>query len=152
VRRLAWCIILVGPVVFTASADQTPPDPDDWYQNQYAPVWKDHPWEKLEEFMLYFDESIGYHSSDKAPAELLSRAWLAESLAAWRSEGWVSSEVAGYRSDRLNAFAITFKAKWRDEYEGGVEEFSCGWYMADFKEGRWIFTQYADLDCAEHNL
>ena len=151
-KSLLLCIVLSGIVVITANADPASPDPDDWYQNQYAPLWEDHPWDNLEEFSLYFDETIGYRSGDKALVELVSRTWLAESLEGWKSEGWVSSELAGYRSDRLNASSITFKVKWRDEYAGGIEEFSCGWYMADLKDESWVFTQYADIDCAEHDL
>jgi hypothetical protein len=81
-----------------------------------------------------------------------SRTWLTDSVAGWVADGWQSSVVAEYRSDQLNATTVSFKVKWKDLYEGGHEEYSCGWYMADFDAGRWAFTQYGEIDCAEHDL
>lgn len=125
---------------------------DDWYQNSYAPLWKEAPWDKLEEAMAYYDETLFLHPPDDEITAVDSREWLAGSLAGWKSDGWLGSAVAEYRSDLLNPSTVMFKVKWRDWYADGSEEFSCGWYVADLDGESWVFTQYAEIDCAEHDL
>lgn len=127
-------------------------DVDDWYQMQYAPQWEEDAWTKGKVFAAFYDEIIVVHSDDGTVTEFKSAPWLEEALAGWEAEGWVGSDVSTYESDKLNPTTTTFKAKWRDWYEDGSEEFSCGWYMADHKDGRWVFTHYADIDCAKHDL
>jgi hypothetical protein len=81
-----------------------------------------------------------------------SRLWLSQGIEGWRSDGWVSSILAGYQLDQLNPSTALFKSKWLDLYEDGSEEFSCAWYMADLNGGRWTFTDYAEIECADHDL
>lgn len=125
---------------------------DDWYQNDYAPLWKENPWEKLEDTVGYYDETLYLHPSEDAITAVDSREWLARNLAEWKSDGWLGSAIAEYRSDQLNPTTTMFKVKWRDWYADGSEEFSCGWYVADLEGDTWLFTQYAEIDCAEHDL
>jgi len=142
------------PLLFAMSvqADTTTEAVDDWYLKQYAPLWKEKPWEKVKEGAVFYDETLYLHPPDGPITPVDSREWLARSLEGWKSDGWLGSDVAELRSNRLNPTTVAFKARWRDWYTDGTEEFSCGWYLADLKGDRWVFTQYAEIDCAEHDL
>ena len=87
-----------------------------------------------------------------ATKETVRTHGIANGIEEWRSDGWLGSDIAGYQSDLLNATTAVFKVKWRDRYADGNEEFECGWYMADLKSNGWVISQYADIDCAEHDL
>ena len=127
-------------------------DADDWYQNHYSPLWKEKPWDKVEEGLVYYAATLYLHPPDGAVNTVNSREWLSKSIAGWKSDGWTGSVVAEYQSDHLNQSTVAFKVKWQDFYADGSEEFSCGWYVADLEDERWVFTQYAEIDCAEHDL
>jgi len=139
-------------VTLFVRAESTALAVDDWYQNHYAPLWKEDSWDKLEEASTFYDETLYLHPPEGPMIAVDSRAWLAESLAGWKSDGWVSSVVAEYQSDQLNPSTTMFKVKWRDWYADGHEEFSCGWYVADLEGDGWVITQYGEIDCAEHGL
>lgn len=147
-----YCLGLSLVIALSAGAETSSLTPDDWYQNHYAPLWKDNAWDKLEDFSTFYDETIYVHPPEGEAKAVTSRKWLAKSLREWKSEGWLGGDVAEFQSDQLNLSTVTFKVKWRDWYADDREEFSCGWYLADLKNTGWIFTQYADIDCAEHGL
>ncbi len=151
-KTLMWCIGLTWLATLSAQAETAVPTADDWYQNQYAPHWKDKAWDKIDVFTTYYSQTIHVRESDGAIYTADSKPWLGEDLQEWQAEGWLGSDIAAYRSDLLNPTTATFKVKWRDWYDDGSEELSCGWYMADIVDGRWVFTQYADIDCAAHDL
>jgi len=151
-RTFIFWIGLFLPVAMSAQADTATQAVDDWYLQQYTPLWKENAWDKLEEATAYYDETLYLHPTDGAITPVDSREWLAKSLEGWKSDGWLGSDVAEYRSDKLNPTTVAFKAKWRDWYADGREEFSCGWYVADLEDDVWVFTQYAEIDCAEHDL
>ena len=151
-RTGAFWIGLSLLVAMSVQADTATQAVDDWYLKQYTPLWKENAWDKLEEATVYYDETIYLHPADGTITPVDSREWLAKSLEGWKSDGWLGSDVAEYRSDQLNPTTVAFKAKWRDWYADGREEFSCGWYIADFDGDRWVFTQYGEIDCAEHDL
>ena len=142
------------PLLFAMSvqADTTTEAVDDWYLTQYTPLWKENAWDKLEEATVYYDETLYLHPPDGPITPVDSREWLAKSLEGWKADGWLGSDVAEYRSDRLNPTTVAFKARWRDWYAVCSEDFSCGCYLADLKGDRWVFTQYGEIDCAEHDL
>ena len=73
-------------------------------------------------------------------------------MEAWRAEGWVGSDLLGFRSVTVNPTTVTFYAQWLDRYEGGEEETSCGGYVGTKQNGRWKLTDYADIDCAAHGF
>ena len=151
-KYLTWCIVLPCLAVLSAEAETTAPTADDWYKNQYAPLWQENSWDKLEEIAGFYDKTISYHPLDGNITTIRSRPWLAENLQEWKSDGWLGSDIAAFQSDQLNLSTTTFKTMWRDWYADGHEEFSCGWYMADFKGDGWKFSQYIEIDCAEHDL
>ena len=151
-KYLTWCIILSCLAVLSAEAETTVPTADDWYKNQYAPLWKENSWDKLEELAGFYDKTISYHPLDGNITTIRSRPWIAENLQEWKSDGWLGSDIAAIQSDQLNFSTTTFKTMWRDWYADGHEEFSCGWYTADFTGDGWKFSQYVEIDCAEHDL
>ena len=146
------CVGLSLLVALSIRADTMAQDADYWYQNHYAPLWKETPWEKVEKVLAFYDEAIFLHPPESPATAVSSRTWLTNSLEEWKSDGWIGSVIAEYRSDQLNPSTAVFKVKWRDWYNDGREEFSCGWYMADLIGDGWIFTQYAEIDCAEQGL
>ena len=125
---------------------------DDWYQNRYAPLWKENSWDKVGEISAFYDETLYLHPPDGTITAVASRTWLTNSVEEWKLDGWLGSAVAKYRSDQLNSSSVSFKVKWRDWYTDGKEDFSCGWYMADLNSDEWLITQYAEIDCADHDL
>ena len=50
--------------VLSAEAETTAPTADDWYKNQYAPLYKENAWDVSDEFAKDFDETVYYHASD----------------------------------------------------------------------------------------
>ena len=151
-KRLCFVTGLSLLVALPALAETTTLSADDWYQNHYAPLWKENPWDKAAEGSAFYNETLYLHPPDGPMTAVASRTWLSNSLATWKSDGWLGSVVAEYRSDLLNSSSVTFKVKWRDWYTDGREEFSCGWYMADLDSDGWAFTQYAEISCADHDL
>lgn len=151
-KTINYIVIALLLAASHAQADATAQSADEWYQDHYAPLWKENAWDKLDAAAVFYDETIYLHPPEGAITAVASREWLADAMQGWKSEGWLGSDVAEFRSDRLNASTVAFKARWRDWYKDGSEEFSCGWYVADLRGGVWVFTQYAEIDCAEHDL
>jgi hypothetical protein len=151
-NNFASCAALVALFTTSTLAETTAPDPQDWYQNQYAPVWAEKPWDKLEQIWEYYSETIFVHDVDEPLATTSTRHWLMPLMRQWQADGWTGSTLAGLRMDRLNESTASFKVKWHDFYEGGHEEFSCGWYLADLRNNSWAFTQYATINCESHKL
>lgn len=139
-------------VVSPTHAEAQSNEADDWYRDQYAPLWKENPWEKFEVVAGYYDETITLHPGDDVPSEIASRPWLEELIENWRLDGWLGSDVARLQYDLLNPSTAAFKVKWRDWYKDGREEHSCAWYLADLKVDSWLFTQYGEIDCEEYGL
>ena len=148
---IMWLVPL-GLVTTIAWAQAAVPDPEDWFRNEYAPLWKADPWSKLSAIDEFYDDSITIHPADGAVSAVPSHTWLAQSIDGWRADGWVSSLLAGFRSDRINPSTVLFITKWQDLYADGHKEFSCGWYVADVVDGRWKFTRYEEVGCEGRDL
>jgi hypothetical protein len=146
-----FCLIFGLSSTF-ARAESIVPDPNDWFKNQYAPTWKDVPWNHVDEIAKFYAETISVHSPGNTEPMVPSLPWLSQIINSWKSDGWVSSILLGSQSDRLNHSAVLFKAKWLDMHSDGSEEFSCGWYMADLFHGRWLVVAYAEIECKDHQL
>lgn len=151
-KYLTCYVVFLLPAVLVARAETSALSADDWYKNHYAILYEENPWDNVERLGSMFDENLHHHQSDGAIVIANGPKWIAEGVAGWHADGWLGSELAGYKSDVLNATTAVFKAKWRDRYASGNVEHECGWYMADLKNDNWIITQYADIDCAEHGL
>ena len=148
-RNHILSIILLYFAVTSAVAEPVIPDPDDWYKNQYAPTWQITPWEKVDVIAGFYAETLERHPPDGGLEVLVTPIWLEEEMDEWRGDGWISSELFNYESRRLNASTVTFQSKWLDRYSDGSEEYTCAWYLADFLDDRWVFTEYANIDCTE---
>jgi len=140
-------LTLSAPVL----ADQMIPDPESWYRDSYAVIWADAPWEQPEALMAHSADQVVIHSVDGG-IDVVGNDWLLQPLQGWRDEGWLNSELSAIEVDRLNDTLATFKVRWQDNNVGDDIEFSCSWYQADFLDGAWKLTGYADIDCDTHGL
>jgi hypothetical protein len=122
----------------------------DWYKNDYALVYNDKPWEKVDEVASYYAETIHVH--DDGGSSQNSHEWASTVLEEWKIEGWIRSELAGIEVDTLNPTTAAVKAKWRDYYTGGNIGYECGWYLVDMIDGEWQISEYATITCADHGL
>lgn len=148
-RFLAALLLLVPttPVL----ADGMIPDPEAWYRDSYAVLWVDAPWDNAQALVAHSADQVVIHTADDGLV-VLGNDWLLQDLQTWRDEGWLNSELSALEMDRINDKLATYKVRWQDNNEGGVIEFSCAWYQADYLDGAWQLTGYADIDCAAHGL
>lgn len=147
-----WILAALLGLTTVALADHGGKTPGDWYENDYAPLWTDAPWDSVDAIAGHYATTFTAHSADGSIDTVESRESLSSSIDGWRQEGWVSSQLVALQTDVLNPSTSVFKAKWLDVYSDGSEEMSCGWYLADYSDNRWSFTAYADLDCDAHGL
>jgi len=101
--------------------------------------------------MAHSADQVVIHSVDGG-IDVVGNDWLLQPLQGWRDEGWLNSELSAIEVDRLNDTLATFKVRWQDNNVGDDIEFSCSWYQADFLDGAWKLTGYADIDCDTHGL
>lgn len=151
-KNLRSFVLLLGFAAVTSYAGPGDSDPGDWFENRYAPLWQESPWDKLDEIVAFYAETIADHPAGRGVETISSGPWIAGGIDGWKADGWVGSTLAGFRPDRLNLSTAVFKARWLDVYADGREEYTCGWYMANFLDDGWRFTAYADIDCAEHGF
>ena len=144
----AMCLLLAG----LANADGTTPDPETWYRDSYAPLWADKPGTQVEKMLAHYAEVVETHGAEGEISRDNKVDWLKAPIEQWLAEGWLKAELKALQTDRLNDSTVVFKASWLDSYAGGETELSCGWYLADYIDGSWMFTVYADIDCAAHGL
>jgi hypothetical protein len=121
-----------------------------WYTADYAPLYSDKPWDKAAEIAAHFDTTVHVHGEGGQSYDSLS--WITEALGEWKAEGWLRSEIAALEVDALAPDIASFKARWRDFYEGDAVAYECGWYLADLIKGRWRITEYATIECDAHGL
>ena len=144
-------LIICLAIVPMAQAQQEIPDPELWYRNDYAVIWANAPWEQHDALISHSADQVMAHSLDDG-ITMLGKDWLTLSLQGWRDEGWLNSELADLKVDRLNETLATFKAMWRDNMVDNGVEYGCAWYQADYLEGAWKLSGYADIDCQAHGL
>jgi len=147
------CVFLavLGMAVASFAQEQTEiPAADEWYRTEYAPLYSDKPWDKADDIAAHFAETG--HNHDEDGSEYNARDRIKNSLEEWKIEGWIRSELAELEYDLLNPTTAAFKAKWRDYYTGGNIGYECGWYLADYVDGKWLITEYATISCGDHGL
>lgn len=149
-KQLSLFLIAVG-FLGTAVANQHIPDPEAWYRDSYAPIWADAPWDQPDALRAHSADRVTIHTLDEGVI-ILGNDWLLANLQTWRDEGWLNSELSALQTDRINDTMATFKVRWQDNNVGDEVEFSCSWYQADFLNGAWKLTGYADIDCEAHGL
>jgi len=133
-----------------AQNEQEIPSAEEWYKVQYAPLYGDKPWDKLDELMQHYADTL--HDHDEDGRSFNSREWLGAAMEEWKIDGWIRSELAELEYDLLNENTAGFKAKWRDYYTGGNIAYECAWYLADHKDGRWQINEFATINCSDHGL
>lgn len=149
-KSMIGSIVLVT-VSAMASADPIP-DAGKWYREAYAPLWAENPAQHIEALLGFYAETVETHAAEGGVSREDRRAWLATPMVEWAAEGWVRSELTALQVDQLNAATASFKASWMDYYQSAEPEKTCGWYLANWMDGRWQFTTYTDIDCAQHGL
>ena len=134
-----------------AQAQEEPamPSAEDWYKADYAALYGDKPWEKLDELLSHFATTIHDHDYKE---QYDAREWLSSGVEEWKVDGWIRSDLSALDVDLLNPTTASFKAKWRDYYTGGNISHECSWYLADVIDGKWLITEYATIDCSKHGL
>lgn len=126
--------------------------PEAWFVKDYGALWLDAPWRNTQEILRHYTAQVVVREPGQPPQTVDARAWLGPLLTQWRDEGWISSEITAIRTDALNATTTSFKVRWKDQYADGSSDHSCGWYLADWLDGAWKNSQYATIDCIEHDL
>jgi len=149
-RKLVFLAALSLTALVSAQDETEIPAADEWYKVQYAPLYQDKPWDKLDELMQHYADTL--HDHDEEDRSFNSREWLGTAMEEWKIDGWIRSELAELEFDLLNATTASFKAKWRDYYTGGNIAYECGWYLADFDGARWLISEYAAINCSDHGL
>ena len=137
--------ILLAPIA--AVADDHIPDPEAWYRTSYAPLWNGTPEDDVDAILQHYASEIVTHESDGAISSTEQVAWLAEPMGEWVAEGWLRAEMTALQTQVINTSTAAFIATWKDYYQDGSTEVSCGWYLADFVDGQWLITSYADTSC-----
>lgn len=145
--RLSWATLLIALVALPASAD-TAEDLDRWFRDGYAALYAENAWDRADEFAQYFADVIVYRSDDGL-VDADVNSFVVDSLEVWRSEGWLGTDVAELDTKLLNATTAVFDVKWRDRNDDGSTEDSCGWYVADKVDGKWLLSQYIAMSCAD---
>lgn len=146
--RVLLIALLAGSTI--ADDQDGMPSAEDWYRNDYAPLYGDKPGEKAAEIAGHFADKVQVHGSE--PGAYDSFAWMSEAIVEWQKAGWIRSVLDTLKVDPLNSHTVAFKAKWRDYYTGDVIAYECGWYLADIIGGQWRITGYATIQCDEHGL
>lgn len=142
-------LFLVLMFAASASRAQEMVDPETWYRDVYAPLWSNSPGDNIPALLKQYAMVIVTHEDGGEISRDTQEAWLAEPMREWLADGWLGAELVQLQTQRINASTAAFTASWIDSYEGGETESSCGWYLADAMDGRWIFTAYADTPCAD---
>ncbi len=151
ITRILFTLVF-GLAVTDAVADTSTADPEEWYVKGYAPHWNEAPWESLEQISAYYDQKILSHDASGKIESVTSQEWLDVAIKGWQADAWTGSELVGIQTDRLNESTVAFKSRWLDHYKDREDEYSCGWYLADLRDGSWVFTNYADIDCTDHGM
>lgn len=149
-KPLLIVLFLLAPVT-PVIADEMIPDPEAWYRDSYAVLWADAPWDQPEALMAHSADQVVIHDAAEGLV-VVGNDWLLQPLQGWRDEGWLNSELSALEMDRINDQLATFKVRWQDNNDDDTIEFSCSWYQADYLDGAWKLTGYADMDCAAHGL
>ncbi len=131
--------------VLTVQAGE--PEAEAWYRDSYAPLWQENPYEKVDAMLSHYAPEVLTHMAEGGFRRDLREPWLQAPMAAWQAEGWVGSELIALQTTLINPNTATFLATWRDNYSSGLEEVTCGWYVAGRDNGAWRFTVYADTPC-----
>ena len=145
---ILWCFLIFDSSI--CLSEELPANR--WYLEVYAPLWSENVKANLEKIISMYDTNIHDHTDTDGVEIVDSRNWLTGSIDNWLAEDWISSDVTSFEYDLLNSATATFKLKWKDNYKDGSVEYSCSWYLADRKNNRWVFTQFAEIDCGAHGL
>ena len=142
-----WIPLLAALIATPAAAD-TAEDLDKWFRDGYAALYVENAWDRADEFAQYLADEVAYRSDDGLLV-LDVNGFVVDSLDEWRSQGWLGTDVANLETRLLNATTAVFDITWLDRNDDGSTELSCGWYVADKTDGKWLLSQYIATACPD---
>lgn len=51
-------------------------DVDDWFESRYGPLWQESPWDKVDEIVAFYGETITDHPARGGVEAMSSRRWI----------------------------------------------------------------------------
>ena len=150
--RKIYAMLLICACTASAFAEQAIPDPEAWYRDGYAPLWEADPAGNTQALTGFYATSVESHMAGGEVRSVTAHEFVAAPIEGWLAEGWLNSKLQDLQVERINATTTSFKASWVDRNDGAPDTLSCGWYLADYMEGTWKFSAYAELDCAAHGF
>jgi hypothetical protein len=145
--KLSWAPLLFALLALPVSAD-TAEGLDKWFRDGYAALYVEDSWDHADEFAQYIAKVITTRS-DTGVTESGVNGFVIDSLAAWRAEGWLGTDVETLDTKLLNATTAVFDVKWLDRNADGSTADECGWYVADKIAGKWLLSQYILMSCTD---
>jgi hypothetical protein len=117
-----------------------------WFKDYYAPVWKNG------ETLTLLNLSKFYHPTGFIRQQGKLIKWqfpdtFKELLLSVKKSGWKSAQVLSIQTKKLNKNTAILTVVWQTDYAEKTGAISCEWYLADFNEGRWQFTQFGFMKC-----
>ena len=145
--RIVLTLPMLALTAMPALAD-TAENLDQWFRDGYAALYVEKPWERADEFAQYMADRIEFRSDDGLMV-LDVNSFVVDPLEEWRAEGWLGTDVAGLQTKMLNETTVLFNVAWLDRYVDGSTELSCGWYVGDKVDGKWLLSQYISITCTK---
>jgi len=142
--------ILTTHISRASYADSTnsdePLSAKDWFINDYAPLWKNNISLQLDQIEKYY-HAVGSMRQQGKFIQWEIPSSLEQLLAMVRDKGWQGSKVLSVQAQTLNQSSVALTVVWQSHYSDQSLVVSCEWYLADFEEEHWGFTQHDFIDC-----
>jgi hypothetical protein len=143
-------LILTTHISHASYADSTnvgtPLSAKNWFINDYAPLWKNNRSLQLDQVKNYY-HAVGFMRQQGQLIQWQIPSSLEQLIAMVRDKGWQSSKVLSVQAQTLNPSSVALTVVWQSQYSDQSLVVSCEWYLADFEEEHWGFTQHNFIDC-----
>jgi hypothetical protein len=130
-----------------SSSAESSTNPETWYRESYAPLWAENPADHIEQILDHYATNIWTHGDNGEITQHETDAWLRAPMQEWLADGWINATLQRLEANPINTTTASFKADWLDHYKEAPEEHDCGWYLADYLDGKWQITTYAGISC-----
>ncbi|MFT5692537.1 MAG: hypothetical protein ACI92E_001872 [Oceanicoccus sp.] len=125
---------------------QEPLSAKSWFKNSYAPLWKSHKTLQLEKLRKFYHAS-GFMRDQNRLTQWQIPSTLENLIAMVKDKGWQTSKIISIQAQQINQSNVALTVVWQSEYSDQSIEMSCEWYLANFEEKNWIFTQHSFMNC-----
>ena len=92
-----FAICLITPAYAQDEAEI--PAADEWYKAHYAALYNDKPWDKVDEIVAFYAETL--HEHGEGGGSHNAREWASGLLEEWKIDGWIRSETSRRSKDCL---------------------------------------------------